>query len=347
MTTNNYSDPFSLLTIDDDERLRRSIRSYFEDSGIKVYEACDGQAGLEMFREHRPDIVLVDLSMPVMGGLEFIEQLRLEAPDQPVIIFSGTASLQSSVDAVHREVWDFVTKPVLNMAALERTVRRCLERARLKRENEQYRLHLEGARTTEPYATRQQVVERQDRASKYPDNKTDMHVMRVSRYAQLLALKAGMSSHEADLLLLAVHVHNLGKTGIPDAILLKRGGLTEDEWKSMMAHAGSGDSIVDISPSEIMQMARTLALTHHEKWNGKGYPNGLVGGQIPLAGRIVAIADAFDALTSTRPYKQPQLLDKTLDYIRREAGQQFDPDLVQLFLENIPEVLSIQTECHD
>lgn len=350
MHTKNYSNPFSLLTIDDDERLRRSIRIYFEDSGVKVFEAADGQAGLEMFRAHQPDIVLVDLSMPVMDGLEFIDQLRQEAPDQPVIVISGTGNLQNAVDAVHMGVWDFVTKPILSMAALEHTVRRCVERARLRYENEQYRLHLEQlveARTEELTRTRQQIVERLGRAAEYRDNETGMHVMRMCRYSQLLALKAGMSSHEAELMLLAAPMHDIGKIGIPDAILLKQGELTEDEWKVMMTHVEIGAHIIGDDSSDLMQMARTVALTHHEQWNGKGYPNGLAGEQIPLAGRIAAVADVFDALISTRPYKQPWPLDKALDYMRREAGQQFDPRLVQLFLEIIPDVLVIQAKYQD
>jgi len=350
MNSKNYSDPFSLLTIDDDEHLRRSIRSYFEDSGIVVFEAGNGKAGLEMFRAHHPDIILVDLTMPVMDGIEFIGLLRDAAPEQPVIVVSGTSDLKYAVDAVHKGVWDFVTKPILNMAALEHTVRRCVERARLKRENEQYRLHLEQlveARTAELTHTRQQIVERLGRAAEYRDNETGMHVMRMCRYAQLLAIKADLSRHETDLMLMAAPMHDIGKIGIPDAVLLKSGALTDDEWQVMKTHAEIGAKIIGDDPSDLMQMARTVAMTHHEKWNGSGYPNGLAGEQIPLAGRIAAVADVFDALTSTRPYKQPWPLDKTLDHLRGAAGQQFDPRLIPLFLEIIPEVLSIQAQYHD
>lgn len=347
---NHYSNSFSLLTIDDDERLRRSIRIFFEDSGVVVFEASDGLSGLEMFRAHSPDVVLVDLSMPVMGGLEFIDQLRMESPDQPVIVISGTGDLKSAVDAVHRGVWDFVTKPILNMAALEHTVRRCVERAILKRENNQYRIHLEQlveTRTAEITRTRQQIVERLGRAAEYRDNETGMHVMRMSRYAQLLALKVGMNPHETGLMQLAASMHDIGKIGIRDNILLKEGKLTPEEWTVMMSHVQIGAYIIGDDPSELMQMARTVALTHHEKWNGTGYPNKLAGEEIPLVGRIVAIADVFDALTSTRPYKPAWPLDTALEHLLSEAGQQFDPNLVPLFLKIVPDLLAIQAQYQD
>ncbi len=345
MPNTNYSDPFSLLTIDDDDRLRRSIRTYFEDSGVEVFEANNGESGLAMFRIHQPDIVLVDLTMPVMDGLAFIDALRQICPDQPVIVVSGTGNLQNAVDALHKGVWDFVTKPILNMAALEHSVRSCVERARLKRENTLYRFHLEqlvDERTKELTRTRKQIVERLGRASEYRDNETGMHVMRMSRYSRQLALAAGMSQEEASLLLLAASMHDVGKLGIPDAILLKPGKLNEPEWRIMIRHVEIGGSIIGDDPSDLMQMALTVALMHHEKWDGTGYPNGIAGEDIPLVGRIVAIADVFDALTSHRPYKKPWPLEDTLEYLRAQAGIQFDPALVELFMGIVPEILDIQ-----
>lgn len=350
MHTKNYTTSFSLLTIDDDERLRRSIRAYFEDSGVEVFEAGDGLEGLDVFYTSHPDIVLVDLTMPVMDGHDFIERLREVAPSQPVIVVSGTGDIQSAVDAVHQGVCDFVTKPILNMAALEHTVRSCVERMRLQQENERYSLSLEAlvaARTEELTRTRKQIVERLGRAAEFRDNETGMHVMRMSRYARQLALKAGMGEQTAELMLLAAQMHDIGKIGIPDRILLKEGSLTDEEWVVMKTHVEKGVQIIGDDGSELMQMARMVALTHHEKWNGQGYPNGLAGEQIPLVGRIVAIADVLDALTSVRPYKPAWPLEDALDYLISEAGQQFDPKLVPLLQEIIPEIQEIQRKYHD
>jgi putative two-component system response regulator len=303
-----------------------------------------------MFHQHHPDIVLVDLSMPVMDGFQFIDQLRREAPDQPVIVISGTGSLHRAVNAMHKGVWDFVTKPILSMAALEHLIRRCIERTRLKQENEQYRLNLEKLvelRTSELTSTRQQIVERLCCAAAYRDYGTGMHTMRMSRYAQLLALKANMTQDEAALLLLAASMHDIGKIGIPDDILRKQGGLTSEEWLVMKSHVEIGVLIVGDDSSSLVQMARTVILTHHERWDGSGYPNGLVGEQIPLVGRIVAIADVFDALTSARSYKQSWGVDKALAYMQDQAGRCFDPNLIPLLMDIIPDVLGIQNKYHD
>ncbi|MDD2775050.1 MAG: response regulator [Gallionella sp.] len=350
MHTKHYTAPFSLLIIDDDQRFRSSISVYFEDSGIKVFEAENGVTGLEILHQHHPDIILVDLSMPFMDGFQFIDQLRREAPGQSVIVISGTGNLERAVNAIHKGVWDFVTKPIHSMAALEHLIRRCIERVRLKQENEQYRLHLEKLvelRTAELTSTRQQVVERLCCAAAYRDHGTGMHIMRMSRYARLLALKANMSHDEAELLLLAASMHDIGKIGVPDEILRKQDNLTREEWQVMMSHVEMGVLIIGDDSSALMQMARMVVSTHHERWDGSGYPNGLVGEEIPLVGRIVAIVDVFDALTSARPYKQSWGLDKALAYMQEQAGKCFDPNLIPLLIGILPDMLDIQNQYHD
>jgi len=339
-----------LLTIDDDERLRRSIRVYFEDSGMTVFEAADGRTGLTLFAEKRPDIVLVDLTMPGMHGLDVIKELAGMSPETPAIVVSGTADLSDAVEAVHRGVWDFVTKPIVSMMSLEHTVRQCLDRARLKKENELYRLHLEqlvARRTEEVRRTRLQIIQRLGRAAEYRDNETGMHVIRISHVSRLLALRAGLSDARAETLMNASPMHDVGKIGIPDQILLKPGKLLDDEWEIMMTHAQIGADIIGDDPSEIMHLAALIALNHHEKWDGSGYPNGLRGENIPIEARIVAIADVFDALTSRRPYKEAWPEERALDHIREGAGAHFDPQLVPLFMEIVPEIRAIRHRYHD
>ncbi|WP_295412728.1 HD domain-containing phosphohydrolase [uncultured Thiodictyon sp.] len=342
--------PLRLLTIDDDDRLRRSLRAYFEDSGVTVFEAANGVEGLAVFAAAQPDVVLVDLTMPGMNGLAVIEELAKRSPQTPAIVVSGTSDVNEAVEAVHRGVWDYVTKPIISMAALEHTVNKCVDRARLIKENERYRLHLEELvvqRTQEVERTRLQIIQRLGRAAEYRDNETGMHVIRMSHVSRLLALKAGMSDSDADTLLLAAPMHDIGKIGIPDGILLKQGKLTPQEWEIMKTHPRIGADIIGEDPSEIMRLAALIALTHHEKWDGSGYPQGLSGEAIPLQTRMVSIADVFDALTSRRPYKEAWPFQEAQDHIQAGIGSHFDPDLVPLFMDIIPEVLGIRERYQD
>lgn len=343
-------EPLRLLTIDDDDHLRRSLRVYFEDSGMTVFEAATGSDGLAVFAAERPDLVLVDLMMPGMTGLTVIEQLAAASPETPAIVVSGTSELNDAVEAVHRGVWDFVTKPIISMAALEHTVRKCVDRARLMKENERYRLHLEdlvAQRTRELERTRLQIIQRLGRAAEYRDNETGMHVVRMSYCCRLLALKAGMNAADAEVLMAAAPMHDVGKIGIPDRILLKPGKLTPAEWEVMKTHTRIGADIIGEDPCEIMRMAAVVALTHHERWDGSGYPQGLRGEGIPLEARILAIADVFDALTSRRPYKEAWSFDRAQAEIRATAGSHFDPRLVDLFLELMPQIVAIRQQYQD
>ncbi|WP_295450359.1 HD domain-containing phosphohydrolase [uncultured Thiodictyon sp.] len=344
------TEPLRLLTIDDDDRLRRSLRAYFEDSGMTVFEADNGIEGLAVFAAQHPDVVLVDLMMPGMNGLAVIEELAKLSPQTPAIVVSGTSDLNDAVEALHRGVWDYVTKPIISLAALEHTVNKCVDRARLIKENERYRLNLEELvveRTQEVARTRLQIIQRLGRAGEYRDNETGMHVIRMSQVSRLLALKAGMSEGDAETLLLAAPMHDVGKIGISDQILLKPGQLTPAEWEIMKSHPQIGADIIGEDPSEIMRLAAIIALTHHEKWDGSGYPKGLRGQNIPLQARVVAIADVFDALTSRRPYKEAWPCEQALDQIRAGTGSHFDPNLVPLFLDIVPEVLAIRQQYQD
>jgi len=174
-----------------------------------------------------------------------------------------------------------------------------------------------------------------------------MHVIRMSFVSQMIALEAGMDESQAEILLHASPMHDIGKIGIPDHVLLKKGKLDADEWEIMKTHTTMGGRILGADDREPLRMARTVALTHHEKWNGKGYPKGLAGKDIPLEGRIVAIADVFDALTSERPYKRAWSVDSAVDLITQESGEHFDPDLVICFLNILPRVLRVKEDYKD
>ena len=181
-------------------------------------------------------------------------------------------------------------------------------------------------------------------AAEYRDEDTGDHIMRMSRYSALLAEKLGLPAGEVQNTLYAVPMHDVGKIGIPDGILLKKGRLTDKEFQVITSHTTIGANILAESNAETLRVAHQIALCHHEKWNGKGYPQGLSGQNIPLLGRIVALADTFDALTSRRPYKDPYPVEVACDIIKKERGQHFDPDVVDIFFENLDEILKIKSE---
>lgn len=181
-------------------------------------------------------------------------------------------------------------------------------------------------------------------AAEYKDEDTGEHIVRMSRYCALIAEKLGLPAKEVQNISYAAPMHDVGKIGIPDNILMKTGKLTDEEFEVIKTHSTIGAKILANSKAEILKVAEQIAFSHHEKWNGKGYPQGLSGDNIPLAGRIVGLADTFDALTSKRPYKEPYPVEVAIDIIRKERGQHFDPDLVDVFLENIDEILKIKEE---
>ena len=191
---------------------------------------------------------------------------------------------------------------------------------------------------------RLKVIRRLGRAAEYRDDMTGFHIIRMSRYSQLLALAAGMNEAEAEALLNASPMHDIGKIGIPDHVLLKPGKLDADEWKIMKTHVDIGVEILSGSDSKLMYMAAEIAQNHHEKWDGSGYPQGLSGEDIPFLGRIVAVADVFDALTTERPYKDAWPVEKAVEFLKDQSGKHFEPRLVELFLDNLPDVLKIRDQ---
>jgi putative two-component system response regulator len=232
---------------------------------------------------------------------------------------------------------DYITKPV-SPPLVQRRVRTQLSLYDEKRLLDE----MVKERTQELDQTRLQIIQRLGRAAEYKDNETGMHVMRMSHYSQLLGLANGMSEDEAELLLNAAPMHDIGKIGIPDKILLKPGELDAKEWEIMKTHPQMGAEILGSHNSVLLNLARDITLTHHEKWDGSDYPNGLKGEDIPVYARIVAIADTFDALTTVRPYKQAWLVTDAIDLLKKEAGSHFDPELVDKFLSIMPQIIEIK-----
>jgi len=204
------------------------------------------------------------------------------------------------------------------------------------------RTHLSLVRLDELQETRLQIVQRLGLASEYKDNETGLHVIRMSHYARVLGLACGMSDQRADDLLNAAPMHDVGKIGIPDSILKKPGRLDAAEWQIMQTHVTIGGHIIGEHTQSMLAMARDIALSHHEKWDGSGYPLGLAGEAIPLVGRIVAVADVFDALTTVRPYKAAWTVDEAVAWLIAQRGQHFQPLLVDLFVQRLPQILEIK-----
>ncbi|MDH5600923.1 MAG: HD domain-containing protein, partial [Gammaproteobacteria bacterium] len=252
----------------------------------------------------------------------------------------------SRIKALDLGARDFLAKPFDRVELMTR-IRNMLEvRIMTKAIKDQNKV-LDGmvkVRTRELHDTRLEVIRRLGRAAEYRDDMTGFHIVRMSRYSQQLAIAAGMSEAEAEMLLNASPMHDIGKIGIPDNVLLKPGKLDADEWKIMQTHVDIGVEILSGSDFELMDMAAEVCQNHHEKWDGSGYPRQLAGDDIPLVGRIVAIADVFDALTTERPYKEAWPVDNAIDFLREQSGKHFDPRLVEVFIEILPEILKIRDQ---
>ncbi|OEZ97829.1 HD-GYP domain-containing protein [Duganella sp. HH101] len=315
-----------ILAVDDEASNLQLLRHILQDQ-YRLLFAKDGPRALELARQERPQLILLDVMMPGMTGYEVCRQLKDDDATAaiPVIFVTALSDASDEVVGFDAGAVDYITKPVSPP----------IVRARV-------RTHLSLVRMDELTRTRLEIVQRLGLAAEYKDNETGLHVIRMSHYSRILGRAAGMSEAEADDLLHAAPMHDVGKIGIPDSILRKPGPLETAEWKVMQTHAAIGGEIIGRHPGGMLAMAYQVAVTHHEKWDGSGYPNGLAGEQIPLVGRIVAIADVFDALTSARPYKPEWPIPQAVEYLEQQRGKHFDADLVDLFLQQMPALLEVK-----
>ena len=310
-----------------------------------IISTTDSREAVGLYLTHQCDLVLLDLNMPHIDGFGVMQELRKVAEDYPpVLVLTALKDRDSRVRALENGARDFVSKPFDRVELLSR-IRNMLEVRLLNKAIKQQNLLLEEKvleRTRELDETRLEIIRRLGRAAEYRDNETGLHIIRMSQYSQLLGLADGMTDAEGDMLLNASPMHDIGKIGIPDHILLKPGKLTPEEWAIMKTHSTIGAEILSGHQSELMQMARQIALAHHEKWDGSGYPKGFAGDEIPLVGRIVAVADVFDALTTVRPYKKAWNVEDAVDYIAQNRATHFDPRIVDLFMQNLPDILAVR-----
>ncbi len=321
--------------------------------------ALDGAKALEKAGAvNKPDLILLDVMMPGMDGFEVCRRLKQDPQtrDIPVIFITALDEDKDETRGLELGGVDYITKP-FSPAVVQARVRTHLALKKAQTELANQNVILEQ-RVTERTAQLRRAVDklkeasletiiRLSRAAEYKDDDTGAHVLRMSHYAAAVARQMGWNEADTEKLLHAAPMHDIGKIGIPDRILLKPGKLDDEEWKIMRRHSHMGTEILTGSDSPVICLAEVVAYTHHEKWDGSGYPRGLAGEDIPLEGRITAIADVFDALTSKRPYKDPFPLDKSLAIIREGRGAHFDPQVVDAFFAVEKELLEIKARYQD
>jgi len=311
----------------------------------RVELVADPREVLARYQAERPDLILLDINMPHLDGYAVMAQLKaLDDPLlPPIVVLTAQSGEDYMVRAFDGGATDFLSKPFNRRELLARVRNILLAHLAHRTLSDQKDVldRMVAQRTQELQNSRLDIVRRLGRASEFRDNETGQHILRMSHTSALLARAAGWNDAACDLMLAASPMHDVGKIGIPDGILLKPGPLTPDEREVMQKHTTIGGEILDGSGHELLDMARAIALGHHEKWDGSGYPLGLAGTAIPEAARIVAITDVFDALTSERPYKKPWPLADALRYLNDNAGRHFDPDLLAHFVTLVPQVLKI------
>jgi putative two-component system response regulator len=339
----------SILIVDDEPANVLLLEKLLASQGYRhVSATTDPRRAIEIYRAQPPDLVLLDLSMPELDGFAVMDALNALEHDSypPILVLTALSDQPTRVRALESGARDFLTKPIEFRETLCR-IRNALELRLMHNRLHEQKLALEDtvrARSCELTDTRLEVVRRLGRAAEYRDNETGLHILRMSKISALLARHAGLSEGDCELILNASPMHDIGKIGIPDFILLKPGKLDPDEWAIMRRHTSIGAEILSGHDSELMKTARDIALGHHEKWDGSGYPHGVSGEAIPIAARIASIADVFDALTSVRPYKNAWPVSEAVREINRGAAAHFDPALVTCFNAVLPEILSIKDE---
>jgi putative two-component system response regulator len=327
-----------ILAVDDEESNLLLLRRILEQAGYTNVEATTDPTRVpELFVETRPRLVLLDLHMPQMDGFELMERLGPitgERRSIPFLVLTADVTEETKRRALSLGARDFLTKPLDHIELLLR-VRNLLHVEQLQDRLFEQNANLEeevAERTRDLEQARLEILERLALAAEYRDDDTQEHAWRIGRTCALLSHGLGLPNREVDLIRHAAPLHDIGKIGVPDAILLKPGKLTDEEFEQMKTHTTIGAEILSGSRSPLLRMAEVIALSHHERWEGGGYPAGLCGEQIPLPGRIAAVADVFDALTHERPYKQAWPVKDAVAEICHQAGRQFDPDVVEVFL---------------
>jgi len=326
----------TILVVDDSRTNLKYIASILCED-YRVITAGSGESAVQAAVTEHPDIILLDVVMPGMDGYATIGELKENSATNhiPVIFVTSLSKEEDEAKGLALGAVDYIAKP-FNPSLMRARIENHME---LKRHRDNLQAMV-NERTME-------IVTRLVHVAESRDTDTGMHIRRICEYSRLLASEFGLSPKIVELIAQASAMHDIGKVGIPDAILLKPGKLEADEWKIMQNHSMIGYENLKGSSSKLLQTGCEIALTHHERWDGTGYPYGLKGEEIPVSGRIVCIADVFDALVTRRPYKDPWPLEKAFGLIESERGKHFDPRLAEIFLQNRKVVESIRKTYED
>jgi putative two-component system response regulator len=354
-----------ILVVDDDRRIRTVLADILTAEGYQARQAGNGLEALEAMEQWPPDVVLLDINMPVMDGLEAIQRIKANPAMKhiPIVIVTGIDDTEARLEGLRLGADDFLLKPP-HVPELTARVRSLVQVKAYHDHLLNYQRELEervDRRTRDLRRTLEELTLANERlklsslstiyclcrAAEYKDEGTAAHIQRIGDYARALSGQLGMSEEEQEMLLYATPMHDIGKIGIPDRILLKPGKLDAEEWKIMKQHTIIGAQILAVEATGFLGIARTVALSHHEKWDGSGYPYGLKGEKIPLSGRIAAVADVFDALSSERPYKRALALEESAQIVVDGRGSQFDPQVVDAFLAVKEQIFSIKCRLAD
>ena len=347
-----------ILVVDDQPQNIELLEAYLVPEGYEIVQATNGEEALGKLSGNPIDLILLDVMMPGMDGFEVTRRVRQDHTHRllPIILVTALRETEDRIKGIEAGCDDFISKPVDKLELLARV--RSLLKVKAYNDlmsNYQKELESEVTRRTEELkhaferikAASLETIYRLATASEYKDKDTGAHIKRMSRYSAAVARRMGMGESTIETILYAAPMHDLGKIGIPDLILVKPAMLDPMEWEIMKQHTVIGAKILKGSDAEFIRLGEIIALSHHEKWDGSGYPNSLKGIEIPIAGRITAIADVFDALTSKRPYKEPFSVEKSLAIISEGRGSHFDPDVVDAFFAIQDEILTIKKQYDD
>lgn len=341
----------TILIVEDNASNRRILRNALVDR-YEVQEAEDGAAGLKLLKSIRPDLVILDIKMPNMDGFQFLQELGKEPEELrsiPVLVLTGSTDFDTRIQALNLGAHDFLTKP-FEFNELMLRVRNHLELKQYRNQLDELvrerTIELESA-NTRLKQTQIMILEKLGKAAEYRDDETGQHIQRMALYARVIAETMQLDPEQVELIYLAAPMHDIGKIGIPDGVLLKPARLTPGEFTIMKRHTTIGAEILKGTSNPLVEMGQTLAMYHHEKWDGSGYPCGLKRSEIPLEARIIACADVFDALSSDRVYRLAWPTERAIEYILKGSENHFDPAVVEAFRQSLDKILEIRKAHHD